>query len=705
MAGKKKYPGQLVFGLDIGTRSIVGTVGYKSGEQFIVVAQKIIEHETRAMKDGQIHDIAQVGATINAVKELLEKEIKRELTDVCIAAAGRVLKTVTTHAEYDLQEERTITSEDVYTLNSIGVEKAYEEFLNSNEVDSETKFYCVGNSVIRYYLNKFAISRLENHKAQFLGVDLIATFLPDEVVDGLYKAVEIAGLRVASLTLEPIAAIQAAIPERFRLLNIALVDVGAGTSDISITRDGCIIGYGMIAIAGDSLTEKIANHCLVDFSVAESIKKDITETGKAQYVDIMGLEKTISKTEIDQIIKPTIEEMTKQVSDKIKELNGGKAVSAVFVVGGGGKINGYTEGLSAALGIQEERVALRGEEVMQKIEFLDKKIKKDSILVTPIGICLNFYEQNNNFIYVSFNNSKVKLYDNGRLTVVDAAVQADFPNDGFFPKRGKELNITVNKKKRIIRGEQGDSAVITVNGQPGNMHSQIHENDIVTVIESTAGSAAQLEIGMLPEYQATLSLWINEKMIELPKFASVNGELQSEYYTLKDKDKVEFLPYYTIKQILDFMDVVLDKEMTIYVNNKSAEMDTKVYENFSVLWTMEQTVLFDRKEENESEESEGETSPQDIDKKPVPEDRMQPQSDVPKSAEPIEIVVLVNKKPVVLKGKVQYIFVDVFDFIEFDLSKPQGSSIETTLNGSPAQYMESIKDGDCIEIYWRNLEA
>ena len=56
-----KYPGQVVFGLDIGTRSIVGTVGYQSGEQFIVLGQVVREHQTRAMLDGQIHDIGQVG--------------------------------------------------------------------------------------------------------------------------------------------------------------------------------------------------------------------------------------------------------------------------------------------------------------------------------------------------------------------------------------------------------------------------------------------------------------------------------------------------------------------------------------------------------------------------------------------------------------------------------------------------------------------
>lgn len=447
----KNYGGQLVFGLDIGTRSIVGTVGYKDGDRFIVVAQKVKEHDTRAMLDGQIHDIERVGETIAVVKEALEQEIGRRLVEVCIAAAGRVLETVTSHADIEFEEEHLVTKEDIYTLDSIAVEKAYELFLKENE-DGQ-KFYCVGNSVIGYYLNDFHISNLENHKARKISVDLIATFLPDEVVDGLNKAVELAGLQVANMTLEPIAAIQVAIPERYRLLNIALVDVGAGTSDISITRDGSIIAYGMIPKAGDCLTEQIALHCLTDFQAAEGIKKDATKGDVIGFEDIMGLRQTIETKEINRLLEPVLEEMTTQVSDKIKELNGGKSVSAVFVVGGGGKVNGYTAMLADKLGIQPERVAIRGPEVMQKIEFTDPTIEKDSLLVTPIGICLNFYEQNNNFVFVSFNGQKIKLYDNKHLTVTDAAIQAKFPNDGFFPKEEKNWNLRWMERKELFGGK------------------------------------------------------------------------------------------------------------------------------------------------------------------------------------------------------------------------------------------------------------
>ena len=86
----------LVFGLDIGTRNVVGTVGYKEENEFIVAAQFIKQHETRSMLDGQIHDIRRVGRTIHAVKRQLEEQLQIKLEETCIAAAGRVLKTVNT---------------------------------------------------------------------------------------------------------------------------------------------------------------------------------------------------------------------------------------------------------------------------------------------------------------------------------------------------------------------------------------------------------------------------------------------------------------------------------------------------------------------------------------------------------------------------------------------------------------------------------
>ena len=779
MSEAVKFPGQLVFGLDIGTRSIVGTVGYRVGEKFYVVTQSIREHATRSMLDGQIHDIYKVGETINEVKNELEGRIGRPLKDVCIAAAGRVLRTVTVRVDTELDGDREVNGEDIYALDSLGVEKAYEEFLENNNTD--IKFYCVGYSVVRYYMNGYTMGNLEGHRAKTIGADVIATFLPEDVVDGLYKAVGQAGLEVVNLTLEPIAAIQVAIPDMYRMLNIALVDVGAGTSDISVTKDGSIIAYGMIPIAGDSLTEVVAKHCLVDFATAEQIKRETGVKETIEYKDIMGLSQTISASKIEEVTADVISDMTEQVADKIRELNGDKSVSAVFVVGGGGMLPGYTDALADKLGIQKERVAVRGEEVMQNIEFLEADAKRDSLMVTPIGICLSFYEQSNNFIFVYFNDQRIKIYDNNKVAVVDAAMQAEFANDGLFPKRGKELNYRVNGKPRITRGALGEAAVITVNGNEADIYTPIHANDQIRVKESTAGAAAQLDINQLPEYGATMRVEVNDKKVDLPKFASVNGELQSGYYSIQENDSIEILGFYTVRQIAEFMDVIIDQKMNIYVNNKLADMDTKVYENFSVIWTMD-VIQFDLEKyanamadtfenlpeddgiyyksepesevdhgsfnaEHEKEESHDEepdvrdaesggakADVRDAESSDAAENRnvhaeseetqAGDKSDDINSAEngqgesnnvPTEensnredhgapegsIYVKVNGEQICLSGKKEYVFVDVFDHIDFDLSKPQGSGIVTKLDGRDAQYMEAIHSGAVIEIYWK----
>ncbi len=601
--GKKtKAAGNFVYGLDIGTRSIVGTLGYPEKDGFTVMAQKVKEHDTRAMIDGQIHDIAAVGETIREVTAALEEETGEKLKSVCIAAAGRVLRTVNTHVEMEYEEEKTITREDIFALDSLGIEKAYETFVSENQ--SDLKFYCVGYTVMKYYMNHYPMSNLENHKARSVAADLIATFLPDEVVDGLYKAVEMAGLEVANLTLEPIAAMELAVPESYRMLNIALIDVGAGTSDISITRDGSIVAYGMLPVAGDLLTEEIARHCLVDFAEAEHIKTGIAESESVEYKDIMGLAQTITREEVLETLGSRIEDLATRAADKIMELNADKPVSAVFVVGGGGKIAGYTDAVADRLGIARNRCAVRGEEVMQKIRFLQKDIVKDSLLVTPIGICLNFYQQSNNFIFVTFNGERIKLYDNTHLAVVDAAMGAGFSNEDLFPKRGEPLSFLFNKKPRSVRGQLGESCRITVNGKNADINTPIHSNDVIAVQPSTKGEAGSMTLSRLPESGESIKVQINKETYTLPKFASVNGELKTPDYEICEGDDVEILPYYTVDQVAEVMDVAPDEDQIMLINHEPAGKDGKVYDNFTVEWTLRQPDM-DYNTQGDPEEAEG----------------------------------------------------------------------------------------------------
>lgn len=673
----------LVFGLDIGTRSIVGVVGYMERNRFKVIAMAEQKHETRAMLDGQIHDIYKVGDTIRKVKNSLENQLERELSDVCIAAAGRVLKTVNSSAEYEFEEETRVTQEHIYSLNLLAVENAHNKI---NEKEDKARFYCVGNTPIRYQLNGYDINNLEGHKASKISVELIATFLPEEVVDGLYEAVEYAGLNVASLTLEPIAAMNIAIPEQYRLLNIGLVDVGAGTSDICLTKDGCIIAYGMIPCAGDEITECIAKTYLVDFNTAEKIKMSAStkKKGFVTFKDIMGITQKVDALEIRNAAADVVNAMAKDVAEKIIELNGGKPVNAVFVVGGGGKIPGYTERVADCLGIPHQRVAVRGEEVLTAVDFQVDNFKKDSLYVTPVGICTNYYTQKNNFVFVTVNKERIKLYDTSNLTVVDAVMQIGFPNEKLFPRRGAEINFTVNGKSRLVRGSAGEGAVVTLNGRPANLHTPIKQNDIIVVTESTVGEPASITIGQLEEFNSQITFIVNDKTIVCPRFAYVNGELKSEFYDINDGDKIRMENFYTVAQLFEFLDLDY-KTLNVTVNNEPADKNTKVYENFTV-----RTSSLEEYNENIMASEKLQESEKTDDK--VAEESV---------IQPLDITITVNGQSVVLSGKPDYIVVDLFQFYPFDLTMVRGNLVFLH-NGNDADYSSPLNDGDVIELRWED---
>ena len=71
-----------------------------------------------------------------------------------------------------------------------------------------------------------------------------------------------------------------------------------------------------------------------------------------------------------------------------------------------------------------------------------------------------------------------------------------------------------------------------------------------------------------------------------------------------------------------------------------------------------------------------------------------------RSEESVPITVSVNGMPVTMTGKASYVFVDVFDYIDFDLSKPQGARVVTKRNGQISRYMGIVENGDVLEVYW-----
>ena len=273
----------------------------------------------------------------------------------------------------------------------------------------------------------------------------------------------------------------------------------------------------------------------------------------------------------------------------------------------------------------------------------------------------------------------------------------------------------------MVRGEQGEAAVIRVNGNEADMYTQVHNGDRIVVTPSTEGEPAVLEIGKLPELGDALRVYVNGRQISLPKTAEVNGHRENEFYRIRPNDDIRIQNSYTVKEIAEFLDVPLGED--IKVNDTAARPDTRVYEHFTVSWNMEKALAqgtyadlpdADMEENAHREESahgegsviqKAETVAGEAGKDQETQTAAADRTDDVTTQLPHPLTVIVNHTPITMQGKVSYVFVDVFDYIDFDLgtSASAGRSIVTNLNGRPAQYMEPLSEGDVIEIYWKNM--
>ena len=250
-----------IFALDIGTRSVIGIVAEEGDDENLhVIATDRLEHKTRAMLDGQIHDVPQVAAIVEKVKNsLIEKT--GPIKTAAVAAAGRALYTMT--AEAEMEVNGLITAEQQRNLDFAGVQAAQAALAESHTVDDPSRYYCVGYSTIRYVLDDIQLKMLIGQRGKKAKAVVIATFLPRQVIDSMQSALHATNLEMRALTLEPIAAINVLIPPTMRHLNLVLVDIGAGTSDVAITKNGSVIAYGMVPLAGDEVTEAISQRSML----------------------------------------------------------------------------------------------------------------------------------------------------------------------------------------------------------------------------------------------------------------------------------------------------------------------------------------------------------------------------------------------------------------------------------------------------------
>ena len=487
MADRKRQDPDLIFALDIGTRSIIGIVGRVEDERLKVLAIEKEEHGKRAMLDGQIEDIAQVAKVARSVTDRLEARLECTLDRVSVAAAGRALRTETGTYTMELPQLTRINSDLVSRLESAAVSEA-EAGLSQGQ-EGQRRFYLVGYTVCGYELDHYPMTTLRDHNGQLLQATVVATFLPSEVVESLYAVMESAGLEVASLTLEPIAALNAVIPADLRLLNLVLADIGAGTTDIAVCRDGAVVGYTMATIAGDEVTETLMRRYLVPFATAERMKMEI-ETPTISYRDVLGLEQSVTGTQVRETVSQTAQLLAQEIAQRILSLNGSQP-SALFLAGGGSKLSGLRELVASALEMDERRVALAGNNY-EISAFSEEYDLNDPELATPLGIAVSAGLGLISDSYrILLNGKPAKLFRSGALTVLDLLMMNGYTSADLLGRTGRSLSVTVDGQRMVFWGKAAVPCTLTLNGKETTPSALVYAGDELHFVPAVPGEPAK----------------------------------------------------------------------------------------------------------------------------------------------------------------------------------------------------------------------
>ena len=453
----------------------------------------------------------------------MEQKLGCRLRRVCVAAAGRALRTEKGHYAMDLPQVSRIDSDIISRLESGAVSDA-EERLQEGE-DSQRRFYLVGYTVSSYLLDRYPLTSLKDHNGQQLEADVVATFLPSEVVESLYTVMEAAGLEVASLTLEPIAALNAVIPAELRLLNLVLADIGAGTSDIAVCRDGAVVGYTMATIAGDEITESLMRQYLINFATAERMKMQLEEP-TITYRDVLGLEQTVPAPQVRDALLGSAKSLAQEIAQRVVDING-SSPSAMFLAGGGSKLVGLRELVAQCLDMDDRRVALAGNNY-EISAFSQEYELNDPEYATPLGIAVSAGLGLISDSYrILLNGQPAKLFRSGTLTVLDLLMMNGYTSADLLGRTGKSLSVTLDGQRLTFRGESALPCTLKLNGEDTAPSAVVYAGDAIEFVPAVSGQSAQRTAQDLLGEDFLGGLLINGRPAPLDRVLHSGDQLQT----------------------------------------------------------------------------------------------------------------------------------------------------------------------------------
>lgn len=714
---KRNVKSEPLFALDVGTRKVAGLWVARGEAGARVLAHVMHEHPERAMIDGQVHLIDKAARVVAKVREDLEKITGEKLSEAHVAVAGRALMTAEHSLTLKSHSKAPLTREQVLMMELQAVK---ESKASLKDPRASAGSYCVGYNVTRLVLDGQPLQALEGHTGESVEISVLATFLPKVVLDSLNAVLREAGLSLASLTLEPIAAVQIAVPQDLRRLNIAMVDVGAGTSDIALTRDGRVTAFAMAPLAGDEVTERLAEAFLLDFSQAEALKKSDLESIGYLVKDVFGNKRVLEPGQVWNEAMPAINAWAREVGNRIMDMNFGKPPQAVLLVGGGSQAPGMDLALADALGIPSARVGRRPANLQREFEELPEVLQAPWA-TTPLGIALSALERRGlPFAHFRVNEQRVQVLNlNQAFSAFDALVAAGKELSEFYARPGLALTYEFNGAQRVEKGSLGTPARLFVNGAAAAVDEHIKPGDALVFLPAVAGQDGKLRLSQALEREGVKGLRysLNGEAREASLDVTLDGAAPEGDPWIQDRSRIRASFEAPIQKLLEAEGVdlsgLITRSIAVTVDGEPRVITQR---NYRLAVNGKEASIESRVSEADNVEFDPSLSFQerikDLIARPQPRPRIKvkvngewqevegsPSKTVMNGREVSADEFLIDGAEIkLMESQRQVGVIELLAQLPFDNARLKASHFELKVNGAPAPFHTVLNEGDEIDV-------
>ena len=417
-------------GLDIGTTKIVAMVGQKNKFNKVEIIG-IGKSKSLGVHRGVVNNITQ---TIQSIQEAIsEAELKSsaEIKNVVVGIAGQHIRSIQ-HSDYITRKnpEEVIDENDVEKL----INQVYKLVMLPGEEIIHVlpqEFKVDGQAEIKEPIGMYG-GRLEANFHVVVG--------QVSSIKNIGRCIKSADLNMERITLEPIASSDAVLSEEEKEAGVALVDIGGGTTDLAIFKDGIIRHTSVIPFGGNVITDDIKEGCSIIQKQAELLKIKFGsawpgENKETEIVSIPGLRghepKEISLKTLSKIINARIVEIVEQVFLEIKNYGHDeqkkKLIAGIVITGGGSQLKHlkqlveYITGMDTRIGYPNEHLAGDSEDN-----------QTSPVFSTAVGLLMTALKENLDTNQLAVDNDS--LEDNQETSIKDLSNPENVKRSTIFER-------------------------------------------------------------------------------------------------------------------------------------------------------------------------------------------------------------------------------------------------------------------------------